>query len=88
MSRNFKQKTVRVYADEALLITKLCEALSTPDTKVEISTLLVTAAVEEATLWASPPPCRRGTQPPPTARPTGSTTPRSARTTPTGSSCP
>lgn len=50
MSRNFKQKTVRVYADEALLIAKLCDALSTPDTKVEMSTLLVTAAVEEATL--------------------------------------
>jgi len=50
ISRNFRQKTVRVYADEALLIEKLCDALSTPDTKVEMSTLLVTAAVEEATL--------------------------------------
>lgn len=68
MSRNFRQKTVRVYADEALLIEKLCDALSTPDSKLEMSTLLVTAAVEEATLLGFTPAVPTG-DPAVTSRP-------------------
>jgi hypothetical protein len=67
-NRNFRQKTVRVYADEALLIERLCDALSTPDIKVERSTLLVTAAVEEATLLGFTPAVPTG-DPTVTSRP-------------------
>lgn len=48
--RNWKNVTVRLYADEYQLLLDLCDALSVPGARVDKSFLLLTAAVEEATL--------------------------------------
>lgn len=47
-TRNSKNLSIRMYEDEYQALLATCEALSTPDVKVEPSLLLTTAAVEEA----------------------------------------
>lgn len=47
-TRNSKNLSIRMYENEHQAMLDTCEALSTPDVKVEPSLLLTTAAVEEA----------------------------------------
>lgn len=47
-TRNAKNFSIRMYEDEYQAVLDTCEALSSPDVKVEPSLLLTTAAVEEA----------------------------------------
>ena len=48
--RNWKNVTVRLYADEYRILLGLCDALSAPSARVDKSFLMRTAAVQEATL--------------------------------------
>jgi hypothetical protein len=59
-TRNWKNVTVRLYADEYALLVALCDALSTPDARVDKSFLMRTAAVEEATLLGFSPAAPHG----------------------------
>ncbi len=47
-TRNSKNLGIRMYEDEHQAMLDTCEALSSPDVKVEASLLLTTAAIEEA----------------------------------------
>lgn len=67
-NRTWKNITVRLYADEYLILVALREALSDPGVRVETTFLLRTAAVEEATLLGFSPAAPRG-DPSVTARP-------------------
>lgn len=58
--RNWKNVTVRLYADEHQLLLQLCEALSTPDARVDKSFLMRTAALMEATLLGFTPAAPSG----------------------------
>ena len=59
-NRNWKNVTVRLYADEYQLLIALCDALSMPGARVDKSLLLRTAAVEEATLLGFSPASPEG----------------------------
>jgi hypothetical protein len=47
-TRNAKNVTIRMHTDELQALLRACEALSSPDAKVDPSQLLSTAAVEES----------------------------------------
>jgi hypothetical protein len=59
-TRNWKNVTVRIYADEYQLLVALCDALSTPGSRVDKSLLMRTAAVAEATLLGFSPAVPQG----------------------------
>ena len=58
--RNWKNVTVRLYADEYQLLLQLCEALSTHEARVDKSFLMRTAALTEATLLGFSPAAPSG----------------------------
>ena len=59
-NRNWKNVTVRLYADEYLILVAMCDALSTPKARVVKSFLMRTAAVQEATLLGFSPAAPEG----------------------------